>query len=96
MAAGVGDGGDALHEWLRRVLVRQAPGFREPITDDTPLVDDGLCLDSIALIEVIGAIESGLGVTVEEDDIRPENFGTVGRLVRFVRALSPAPAPGSG
>jgi acyl carrier protein len=76
--------GRPLREWLLGVLAGQAPDFPGPITDDTPVVDDGLCIDSLGLIEIAAAIERALGVAVAETDIRPENFATVGRLLGFV------------
>lgn len=91
--------GRPLREWLLGVLARQAPDFADPITDDTPVVDDGLCIDSLGLIEIAAAIERVLGVAVAETDIRPENFGTVGRLLCFVegrRDLGGRAAAGGG
>ena len=76
----------AARAWLLDTLGRLAPGFTEQIHDQTSLAEGGLGLDSVALLELVGEIEEGLGVTIREDDITPEHFGTVERLLRFLEA----------
>ena len=75
-----------LRAWLVGTLARLAPDFAGPIRDETPLAEEGLGLDSVALIELVSATEEDLGVTVREDDITAEHFGTVERLLRFLEA----------
>ena len=41
-------------------------------------------LDSVEMLELIQHLEATFGITVEERDIRPENFGTVGATARYV------------
>jgi acyl carrier protein len=73
-----------LHGWLTRALTRRAPGFPGPLTEDTPLTEGGLGLDSLALMELIAEIEETLGLRLHAADIAPEHFGTPGRLRRFL------------
>jgi acyl carrier protein len=70
--------------WLITSLAGRVPDFEEAISDETPLTAGGLCLDSLALTELIVEIEQGLGVDVRAADIVPEHFETVGRLLRFL------------
>lgn len=76
--------GADVRAWLTETLARLAPHFEGAMLDDTPLADEGLCLDSIALVDLIAAIEQGLGRRVREEEVSFETFGTVGRLVRFL------------
>lgn len=76
----------AARAWLLDTLSRLAPSFTDQIHDQTSLTEDGLGLDSVDLLELVGALEEGLGVTITEDDITPEHFGTVERLLRFLAA----------
>ena len=76
----------AARAWLLGTLGLLAPEFAEQIHDQTSLAEEGLGLDSVALIELVAALEEGLGVTISEDDITPEHFGTVERLLRFLEA----------
>jgi acyl carrier protein len=73
-----------LRAWLVERLAHLVPDFLDQISDDTSLVDEGLCLDSIKIMELVTDIESSLEIRIEEEEISPETFGTVGRLVRFL------------
>jgi acyl carrier protein len=76
----------ARRAWLIRTLTDLAPDFAGEITDDTPLADGGLGLDSLGLINVIAALEERLGVTVGEQEITDEHFGSVARVLRLIEA----------
>lgn len=41
-------------------------------------------LDSVEMLDFIAFLETSFGISVEEKDIRPENFGTVGATARYV------------
>ena len=72
--------------WLVPVLTRLAPNYPNPLTEETPLADGGLCLDSLVFMELIGMIEAAFGVTVADDDISLEHLGSVGQTTRFLQA----------
>lgn len=42
--------------------------------------------DSMAVVNVITALESRFGITIEDDDITAETFDTMGDLAAFVQA----------
>jgi len=56
----------------------------ENVTDDTSLLDEGY-LDSTSVLEVVGFFEDELGIKVEDDELIPENFGTIGNQIAFVQ-----------
>jgi acyl carrier protein len=74
--------------WLVATLTRLASTFEGEVSDDTPLADGGLCLDSLTLTDLIGDIQTELGVTIEEEDISLETFGTVASLLEFLARRS--------
>jgi acyl carrier protein len=74
--------------WLVATLTRLASTFEREVSDDTPLADGGLCLDSLALADLIGDIQTELGVTIEEEDISLETFATVASLLEFLARRS--------
>jgi len=76
--------GAARRDWLIRTLSGLAPDFTAEIGDETALSERGLGLDSLALIDLVGAIDAHLGLTVLEFEITSEHFGSVGRLLRFL------------
>ena len=53
-------------------------------TADTPLLGSIPELDSMAVVQIITAIEEQLGVTVNDDEISAETFATLGSLARFI------------
>jgi acyl carrier protein len=41
-------------------------------------------LDSLEMLQLLTWLESQFGIQVREQDVRPEHFGTVGDLTRYV------------
>lgn len=42
-------------------------------------------LDSMAVVQLIGALEEQFGFTVDDDEISAETFATLGSLAKFVQ-----------
>lgn len=61
------------------------PDGNVTLTPDTPLLEGGLELDSVELLELIVGIEEAFRTTVEDDELTPELFASIGSLGRFVR-----------
>jgi acyl carrier protein len=57
---------------------------RVPGPDQPLLSAEGGPVDSVGLHQLITFVESGLGVTVDDLDIVPENFATLRALSRYV------------
>jgi acyl carrier protein len=53
------------------------------LTDDFPIIDSEV-LDSIGLLAVVAHLESKYGIAVEDIEIAPVNFGTLGGIDRYV------------
>jgi len=87
------DTNSQLREWLSRTLARLVPDFKAEISDGTSLTEGGLCLDSLALVDLIGDIEDQLGVQIREDEVSPEIFSTVGHLLAFLSRRPPTQDP---
>ena len=81
-----------LAESLKRILAAQlGPGYPpEYFKDDTPLLGAIPELDSMAVVGILTAVEEELGVTVDDDEISAEIFGSFGSLVDFLRAREDA------
>ena len=65
---------------LADVLVEVLGGDSERYTPDTELFGSLPELDSLALVELITAIEERFGFELDEEDITAEVFGTVASL----------------
>ncbi len=59
-----------------------------PLQDDDSLLDHGI-IDSTGVLEVIGFIETELGVEVRDEEMLPENLDSISRIVAFVERKSP-------
>lgn len=55
----------------------------ENFDDDMDLIESGV-LDSLAIMALSGFIEQEFSITVESDDIVPENFRSVKTIVRYI------------
>jgi acyl carrier protein len=55
----------------------------EALKDDTSLIDRGV-IDSTGVLEVIGFIEETFGITVEDNELLPENLDSIQGIARFV------------
>jgi acyl carrier protein len=53
-------------------------------TADSPLLGAIPELDSMAVVNIITALEEHFGFVVEDDEINADTFATLGSLVRFV------------
>ncbi len=76
---------DNIKQNLRRFIMQN---FFVP--DGTALADEDLLLehgvvDSTGVLEVIHFVEESYGISVEDDEIDPENLGSISRIAAFVQ-----------
>lgn len=55
----------------------------EEVTDDTSLVETGI-IDSTGILELVGFVEGEFGITVDDSELVPENFGTINNLTNYL------------
>ena len=70
-------------ERIRRFLAQQFPATKN-VGDEDPLLKNSL-IDSLGILEVVAFLETEFGFTVSDEDLLPENFGSVGSLSSFVQ-----------
>jgi acyl carrier protein len=71
---------------ILRFVARTAPAeLAGDLNADTPLLSAGL-LDSLGIVELMTFVSDELGFEISDDDFTPENFETVGSLVRLIAA----------
>ena len=76
---------DALRELLDSTLA--LGGRAERFAEDTPLLGTLPELDSMAVAEVLAALEGRFNVTIDDDAVDGAIFETFGSLARFVTRL---------
>lgn len=69
---------DSLLKWYRHRI-----RTREPITTETDLLDAGY-LDSLMLIELVVSLEEQYGVSIDSDEVSPQNFRSIRSLASLV------------
>lgn len=73
-----------LAELLAEITHGRADAAR--LAAETPLLDGGVGLVSIEVLELVVGIEDRLGVELRGDDVAPKHLETFGRLVALVAA----------
>ena len=68
-------------------------GDGQRLESDTSFQKQGV-IDSMGVLDLIAFIESTYGIHIEDDELIPENFDTLGDISRFVeRKLGNVPRP---
>jgi acyl carrier protein len=71
-------------EHIRAFIVKKFPVSRKKVlSDDLPLIESGI-VDSLGVLEVVSFLEQNFGIKVDDEDLTPENFGSIGLLTQFV------------
>ena len=56
---------------------------RAPLTPDFALIDNGV-VDSMGIFMLVSFLEEQFAVEVKDEEIVPENFGTLGAIAAYV------------
>lgn len=81
---------------LREYLVNHRAGDElAEFSDGDSLLEAGV-IDSMAMVDLIAHLEQTYGITVEEDDMVPENFDSIDAIAAYVkRRLEQRPSAAS-
>ena len=70
------------------VLDRLAPASgRTDIGDEADLIDSGI-IDSLGIFQLVAFLEERFGIAIGDEEITPENFGSVMAIERLVASRS--------
>ena len=75
---------ELVSESIRKFLVRQFPATKN-VSNDEPLLKNGF-IDSLGILEVVTFVENEFNITVSDEDLLPENFGSVQNIAAFVQS----------
>ena len=70
-----------IREFIARDLLFSPDGFH--YADDASFLEEGI-VDSLGVMELVGFVQQSFGFLVDQDEILPENFGSVKLLTEFV------------
>jgi acyl carrier protein len=67
-------------------------GIETEYTEDDSLLENSI-IDSTGVLELIAHLESTYGLSIDDEDLVPENLDSINRLVRFINDRKTAAAP---
>lgn len=74
-----------MKEEIRHYLFSNAPGGPlESLGDTESLLEAGV-IDSMSMLDLIAHLESTYNVTVDEDEMIPENFDTIEGIASYMQ-----------
>ena len=59
-------------------------GKDEGLKDDTLYLDEGI-IDSTGILELVSFLEEEFSITVEDDELLPENLESINNVVAFLK-----------
>jgi acyl carrier protein len=82
------DGRDTLADEVKAAIVRclRMPIKPEEITDDMPLFDEGLGLDSIDALEIILELQRSFRVEISDEQVGKRVLRSVRTIVEFIES----------
>lgn len=71
---------------LRRLMIEELEenGFREDFSNDESLLENQV-LDSLSILKLISFLDEVFGISLSEEELEPERFETVDRIVDLIR-----------
>jgi acyl carrier protein len=58
-----------------------------PYPDDASFLEEGI-VDSMGIMELVMFVDEKFGITVEDEELVPDNFDSVSRLAAYIRSKS--------
>jgi len=62
-----------------------------PHSDSASFLEEGI-VDSMGILELMMFVEENFNITVEDEEVVPDNFDSVSRLAAYIRSKSPVAA----
>jgi acyl carrier protein len=60
-------------------------GDGQVLKDDTSFMQEGI-IDSTGILELVFFLEETFGISVEDDELVPENFDSLNRIVKYLES----------
>ena len=75
---------EAIQPNIRSFILKAFPPARKKALDDDLLLLESGVVDSLGVLDVVAFLERTYEIQVVDDELVPENFGSIRRLVSFV------------
>ena len=53
-------------------------------SDETSFLEEGI-VDSMGIMELVMLVDEGFGITVEDEEVIPDNFDSISKLAAYIR-----------
>ena len=80
---------DLIRSYIAENILFSDNGY--PYPDDASFLEEGI-VDSMGIMELVMFVEENFAMTVDDEDLVPDNFDSVSRLAAYIRLKSPATA----
>lgn len=75
---------NGIHPPIRAFLLNKFPQAKKrALTDDLMLLESGI-IDSLGVLDLVQFLEEHFRIKVDDEDLTPENFGTLQGMVSLV------------
>ena len=71
-----------IKSYIAKNLVFSGDEFK--YSDDASFLEEGI-VDSLGVMELVSFVEDRFGVAVDDQEITPDNFDSVGKLAAYIR-----------
>jgi acyl carrier protein len=76
--------GNPIQRRIRSFIAEKFPAARKrALSDEAPLLESGI-IDSLGVLDVVGFLEETFEIKIEDDELTPDNFGSIHLLGSFV------------
>ena len=79
----------AIRTYIAKNLLFSSNGY--PYADDTSFLEEGI-VDSMGIMELVMFVGETFGITVEDEELVPDNFDSVSRVAAYIRRKAPSVA----
>ena len=79
----------AIRTYIAKNLLFSNNGY--PYADDVSFLEEGI-VDSMGIMELVMFVGETFGITVEDEELVPDNFDSVSRVAAYIRRKAPSMA----
>jgi len=79
----------AIRTYIAKNLLFSSNGY--PYADDVSFLEEGI-VDSMGIMELVMFVGETFGITVEDEELVPDNFDSVSRVAAYIRRKAPSMA----
>ena len=77
---------ETIRTFIAEQILFSGNGYGHP--DDASFLEEGI-VDSMGIMELVMFVEETFGITVDDEELVPDNFDSVSKLANYIRRRSP-------